>query len=86
MVDSSVTAMDLRPLETTKQVIDALGGNAAVRELTGLRSPQAVWEYVNRGSFPPKTFVVMQKALTDRGFSAPSSLWQMLGEHGDAEH
>lgn len=79
-------AMDLRPLETTKQVIDALGGNAAVRELTGLRTAQAVWEYVNRGNFPPKTFVVMQEALRDRGFSAPASLWQMLEGNGDAAH
>ncbi len=64
-------------LDTTAQVIDALGGIAEVAKLTG-RNYDAVEKWRNaRGVFPPSTFLVMTKALQQRGASAPLSLWRM---------
>ena len=73
-------------LVSVDEVVDALGGSAALRDLAGLETLQAVGQYRARGVFPPKFYVVMIEALRSRGFDAPVSLWQMVEgpEHGSA--
>jgi hypothetical protein len=68
----------MQTLETTDDVIDALGGNAAVARLTD-RDPGVVWNWRSayRGSFPASTFLVLQGALRSINRTAPPSLWGM---------
>lgn len=68
--------MDLEILETTEQVIIALGGNVPVAELTASK-PNAVSNWRNFETFPPNTYVVMTQALAAIGKTAPTSLWRM---------
>ena len=68
--------MDLENLETTSQVIDALGGNGPVAELTASK-PNAVSNWRGFETFPPNTYVVMTKALAAIGKTAPTKLWRM---------
>ena len=68
--------MSLEILETTTDVIDALGGNRPVAELTGRTAP-AVSNWRKFGVFPANTFVILADALEKRGKSAPSALWGM---------
>jgi hypothetical protein len=65
-----------RKLNTTAEVMDALGGNAAVADLTNSTYKAAAnWRAFE--TFPARHFVVMTKALEDRGLTAPVSLWGM---------
>lgn len=66
----------MQNLETTSDVIAALGGTKAVAELTG-RQYRAAFNWHNFRKFPANTYLVMQTALRERGLSAPSSLWGM---------
>lgn len=68
--------MDLEILETTEQVIEALGGNGPVAELTSSR-PNAVSNWRGFKTFPSNTFVALTEALHSRGKTAPASLWGM---------
>ncbi len=68
--------MDLEILETTEQVIESLGGNGPVAELT-LSKPNAVSNWRSFKTFPSNTFVAMTDALRARGKTAPASLWGM---------
>jgi hypothetical protein len=69
--------MDTKPLETTTEVIEALGGTSAVAELTGSTYAAAFnWRGFER--FPAKTFIVMSDALAAKGKSASPSLWGMI--------
>jgi hypothetical protein len=68
--------MDLEILETTEQVIETLGGNGPVAELT-LSKPNAVSNWRGFKTFPSNTFVAMTEALRARGKTAPASLWGM---------
>lgn len=63
-------------LRTTSQVMDALGGNSAVAELTG-SSNKAVWNWRVSETFPSNTYVAMTAALAAIGRSAPATLWGM---------
>lgn len=63
-------------LETTEQVIEALGGNGPVAELT-LSKPNAVSNWRSFSTFPSNTYVTLTAALQDIGKSAPPSLWGM---------
>lgn len=63
-------------LTTTSDVIEALGGNPAVAELTG-STPKAVWNWRGFETFPANTYVAMTQALRTKGKSAPASLWGM---------
>jgi hypothetical protein len=65
-------------LESVREVIDALGGLAAVAKLTGVDPGTASAWQTRLGYFPPKTFLVVRKALAKRGLSAPASLWKMV--------
>lgn len=63
-------------LDTTSSVMDALGGNRAVSELTG-RSATAVSNWRASENFPSNTYLCMTDALRASGFVAPASLWRM---------
>lgn len=63
-------------LKTTSEVMDALGGNIAVAELTS-SSTKAVWNWRGFETFPSKTYVAMIGALEARGKTAPATLWGM---------
>lgn len=67
---------DIKPLQTTTDVIEALGGDDIVRALTNC-SPQTLWNWKNYGQFPAKKFVVMTAALAMKGRVASASLWGM---------
>jgi hypothetical protein len=69
----------MRDLRTAQEVIDALGGLAAVCELTGANTKQA-WNWAGRAEmFPSNTYVVMQRALRRRSLRAPAWMWNMKG-------
>lgn len=63
-------------LQTTAAVIDALGGNPAVGDLTGSNA-KAVWNWRSSNSFPANTYVAIMTALRAQGMRAPDSLWAM---------
>lgn len=65
-------------LESVREVIEALGGLAAVAKLTGVDPGTASAWQTRLGYFPPKTFLVMTRALAERDLSAPASLWKMV--------
>lgn len=67
----------MRYLTTVADVVDALGGNAAVARMTG-RTPNAVTNWRARLNFPPDTFVALTAALAEAGCVAPASLWRMM--------
>lgn len=61
-------------LKSASQIIDELGGTAAVSALTG--RPQAQisrWRKWNK--FPPQCYLIMTAALAVRGHYAAPSLW-----------
>lgn len=64
-------------LTDAKSVIDELGGLKAVADLTG-RKYNAVWNWQNVGTFPPKTYLILTAALRERGKTAPMSLWRIV--------
>lgn len=68
--------MDLEILDTTEQVIDVLGGNGPVAELT-LSKPNAVSNWRGFKTFPANTYVAIIDALSAKGKTAPASLWGM---------
>lgn len=70
-------AMELRPLNTAAKVMDALGGNRAIQELTG-GSASAVCNWRAFKRFPSNTYVAMTSALKASGYTAPPSLWRMV--------
>src|ERR1700735_1234356 len=70
------SAMSLEILETTEEVIEALGGNRPVAQITSSK-PGAVSNWRGFKSFPPKTYVAMTDALHAIGKDAPASLWGM---------
>jgi hypothetical protein len=63
-------------LETADAVIDALGGNAGLGELTGARTSR-ISNWRSFGRFPSDMFVVMTEALAAKGHTAPATLWGM---------
>lgn len=67
----------LKLLSTTGDVIDVLGGNAAVARRFGV-SPQVVSNW-RVGTFPSKTYVAIQAELKPMGYTAAPSLFRMIG-------
>ncbi len=63
-------------LSTTAAIIDELGGNQGVAELTGSTN-KAVSNWRGFGYFPPNTFLAMTEALRAKGKTAPAALWKM---------
>lgn len=66
----------MEELQTTSEIIDELGGNRAVGELTGSK-PKAVSMWRTNGRFPWHTQSPITEALKARGKSVPSFLWGM---------
>lgn len=67
----------MHELSTAREIIEKLGGINAVAELTA-RKPKAVTNWPLFNKFPANTFIVMQRALVAKGYSAPTSLWSMV--------
>jgi hypothetical protein len=80
-----------RQLQTTDEVLTALGGIDAVCTLIGIgggedrvvrqrrrRGYTAVWNWKNGDTFPSRYFLVMTWALKKKRLSAPPSLWGMV--------
>lgn len=61
---------------TTVEVLDELGGNGPVAELTA-STTKAVSNWRSFETFPSNTYVAMIEALRARGKTAPASLWGM---------
>ena len=67
--------MIMTEIETTTEIIDALGGNLVVAALTSSK-PKAVSRW--RGTtFPANTYLVIKAELLRLGVSAPDHLWSM---------
>lgn len=66
-------------LQTTREVITALGGIASVAAITG-RSYKSVsgWQAARRSTFPASTFLALQRALAEKCHTAPASLWHKM--------
>lgn len=75
----------MEELSTTSEVMDALGGNTPVAQLTGSK-PTAVSNWRKSETFPSKTYLAMTDALFAKGKTAPASLWGMKqpSEHESA--
>lgn len=71
-------------LTTTSDVMDALGGNLAVAELTGSNN-KAVWNWRVAETFPANTYVALTEALLAKGKTAPASLWGMKSANSEQE-
>ena len=65
----------METIYTTSEVLDALGGNQPVAELTG-STPKAVSNW-RKSTFPANTYVSMTRALKRIGKTAPTALWGM---------
>ena len=66
-----------RTFASTIDVIETLGGTAAVAALTG-RLPGAASNWLNSDHFPANTYVIMRDALQALGYEAePLWLWDM---------
>lgn len=63
-------------LSSTVAVIETLGGNQAVAELTNSTN-KAVSNWRSFETFPSNTYVAMTEALRAKGKTAPASLWAM---------
>ena len=63
-------------IETTAEVIEALGGNRSVAELTSSTN-KAVSNWRGFKTFPSNTYLALIEALHARGKTAPASLWGM---------
>lgn len=66
----------MEQLNTTLEVIVALGGNQPVADLTGSTN-KAVSNWRGFDTFPSNTYVAMIAALRAVGKTAPASLWGM---------
>lgn len=69
----------MKLLESAREVVDALGGIAAVA-VRYQRKPTTVsaWQ-AKFGTFPPSTYVVMTDDLLLLGYTAPNRLWRQIG-------
>ena len=65
-------------IRTVREVIEALGGLAAVARLTGVETGTVSAWQARLGYFPARTYVAMTAALAERGCSAPLALWKMV--------
>ena len=63
-------------ITSVEDVIDALGGNVMVAEITSA-SLTAVYNWRAAGKFPADTYLLLQDELRARGRVAPDYLWPM---------
>lgn len=64
----------MRELQTVTAVIEALGGDAATRLLTG-RKQNYISNWKAAGRFPAPTFLIISNELDLRGYRASPKLW-----------
>jgi hypothetical protein len=70
-------------LTTCTEIIEALGGTAAVSRLTRRQMAQ-VARWKRWGKFPPQTYLLMTQALAAGGLTAPPELWSQETYDPDA--
>jgi hypothetical protein len=70
-----VESMTKKPV-STKDIVALLGGVKSVADLTG-RTRNATSNWLRAQTFPSNTYIVMSRALAERGHTAPPSLWGM---------
>lgn len=63
-------------LRTTSDVINALGGIAALAQLTGVSNP-GVYNWRAGRQFPADTYLLIKAELKALGHDAPDHLWPM---------
>jgi hypothetical protein len=63
-------------LHSTEEVIEALGGTAAVANLMQC-SLSVVSNWKKAATFPARSYVRLSEALSQRNANAPASLWKM---------
>jgi hypothetical protein len=63
-------------LRTTSEVIDALGGNQALSDMTST-SVNGVYNWRAVGQFPADTYLLLKDALDKIDMNAPDHLWPM---------
>jgi hypothetical protein len=69
----------MRNLKSAREVVEALGGIPAVREMTGANL-KAVYYWTGQAhAFPARYFKKMNDALKRRGCKAPPGLWAQFG-------
>jgi hypothetical protein len=61
-----------KPTTGVDSVIEALGGPTATAVIVGVR-PSAICNWKTRGSIPPDKFMLLERALADRGKGKPST-------------
>ena len=66
----------MRTLNSVADVVDVLGGRAAVARMTD-RTTQAVTNWKAAQRFPSWTFLLLRQELASRGYAAPASLWSI---------
>ena len=65
----------LKMLTTVTEVLEALGGYAALAKRFGA-SPQSTWNWTVQHTFPADVYGTMLADLNALGFDAPPSLWR----------
>lgn len=85
---SSAREAKLVRLSSTRAIVDALGGAAAVRNMIAVEGKplarKAVYHWISIGMFPARAMDIMKKALKKRGYTAPARLWNQIGAVKDA--
>jgi hypothetical protein len=69
-------------LRTARTVIAALGGTPKVAALTGAKYSRA-FNWLSKGYFPSWTYLLITKALAERGLTASPSLWPGMERPAD---
>jgi len=69
-------------LTTIDEVIDALDGPKEVAKIVGNDTRPATVRMWRHQGLPSYSFLVLQAALTERGYSAPASLWRVPEPEG----
>lgn len=72
------TGLMLEVLETVEDVIEALGGTAAMARLTGSRMTAVSNWRRQYNRFPARTYTHILAELEKVGKTAPASLWGMI--------
>lgn len=71
-------------LVTVDQVLDALGGTSAVKDLVDAKYWQQVDNWRSRGRFASHVYLVMTTALQGQGYTADPLLWGITPAKADA--
>lgn len=71
-----MSAIEIVQLRSVGEVVDALGGPAAIGRDIGV-VPHAVSNWVARERFPSSTYLWFRDRLAAKGLDAPADLWGM---------